>query len=492
MDVVSRIRSPGGPELSVRSGRQSRRSGIIFDFTIKSNFFLTLGACRLKKRILVLVLGLWAGLNFISCGGAAKTGPPSGLTERVLASQGVSTAVTFPGLMMINGENDTLPRVSPISAGSSPGLMVLSPGRNLVASFDASTDTVYGIDTSKESAIGSVRLPGPTISIAVPTADPAAYAAVPTATVNGFTFQGAVESMNFSTGSLLTIAIPSAQTVFSNSTGTQLLVFSADSDLVYVVLPGSASPPVDTSCLPGSLNPTVCTIVQDSRFSRPVFAIESGSTAYILNCGFQCGGTVNGQPAPPSVAIFDLASLTITQTIPVDAATMAFLSGSTLYVAGTPTIPGTLTNNLCPASQKTAATNCGMLDIVDLGSAQVTSSIAITDGFHDRMDMTSNGQLFIGSYGCSNIGNVNNPSGEVRGCLSIYHTADGSLVVPPDNGDVTGLQGFTSRYVEYVAEDGNLRVYDTTQDILLINDFVPQGSISIVGNVVDVKAIDFF
>jgi hypothetical protein len=447
----------------------------------------------LKKRILVLVVGLWAGMNFISCGGGTKTGPPSGLTERVLASQGVSTAVTFPGLVMVNGENDTLPRIASISAGSSPGLMVLSPSRNLVAAFDAGTNTVFGVDTTKEAGIGSVRLPGPTTSIAVPTADPTAFAAVPTATVNGFTFQGAVESMNFSTGSLLTIAVPSAQNVFSNSTGTQLLVFSADSDLVYVVSPGSAEPPVDTSCLSGSLNPTVCTIITDPRFSRPVFAIESGSTAYILNCGFQCGGTENGQPASASVAVFDLNSLTITQTIPVDAATTAFLNGSTLFVAGTPVDQATpASNGLCPSSQNTVATNCGILDIVDLGSAQVTSSIAITDGFHDRMDLTSNGQLFIGSYGCTNIGNVNNPSGEVRGCLSIYHTADGSLVIPPDNGDVTGLQGFTSRNIEYVAEGGELRVYDTTKDILLINDFVPQGTIDIVGHVGDVKAIDFF
>ena len=59
--------------------------------------------------------------------------------------------------------------------------------------------------------------------------------------------------------------------------------------------------------------------------------------------------------------------------------------------------------------------------------------------------MTTNGQLFIGSHDCTNIGNVNNPSGEVRGCLSIYNTANGSVIIPPDNGDVNGLQGFTTR-----------------------------------------------
>ena len=66
------------------------------------------------------------------------------------------------------------------------------------------------------------------------------------------------------------------------------------------------------------------------------------------------------------------------------------------------------------------------------------------------------------------------------------------MLIPSDNGDVTGLQGFTTRNVEYVAEGGALRVYDTTKDILLINNFLPQGTINIVGHVGDVKAIDFF
>ena len=200
-----------------------------------------------------------------------------------------------------------------------------------------------------------------------------------------------------------------------------------------------------------------------------------------MNCGLKCGGTL-----PASVAVFDMSSLSITQTIPVDAATMALLSGSILYVAGTPP-----TNNDC-AGQTTAATTCGRLDIVNLGSGTVTGTAVITDGYHHRMDLTSNGQLFIGSRGCTNIGNISNPVGEVRGCLSIYHVADGSVVIPADNGDVNGLQGFTTRNVEYVAEGGALRVYNLANDELLINNFVPQGSINIVGYVGDVKAIDFF
>jgi hypothetical protein len=445
-----------------------------------------LGARRLKKRILVVVVGLCTSLSFLSCGGSSSSQVI--LPNRVLASQGVTATLVFGSLVVVNGQNDTLPRVSPLSAGNSPGLIVVSPTRNIAATFDSSSNNVFAVNTSKQTSIGNgIHLPGSTSSISVPTADPTVYAAVPTATVNGFAFLGAVEVLNFSTNSFTTIAASNAQTLVSNSQGTQLLVFSSDSDAITVLLPGAAVPPVDTSCYTNPPN-QVCTIVQDSRLSRPVNAIVNGTTAYILNCGFACGGTLpDGSPAPASVAVFDLGSLSVTQTVTVDAATMALLSGSTLYVAGTPV------NFPCPASQKTAATNCGTLDVVDLSSMQVTSTTAITDGYHDRMDLTTNGQIFLGSRNCTNIGNVNNPTGgEVRGCLSIYNTSNGSVIFPPDNGDVTGLQGFTTRYVEYVAEGGQLRVYDTTKDILLINDFVPQGTIDIVGFVGDVKAIDFF
>ena len=71
-------------------------SVIIHDFAIKSSFFMSLGACRLKRRILVLMVGLCASLSFVSCGGSSKPkDPPSGLTERVLASQGVTRVLRF-------------------------------------------------------------------------------------------------------------------------------------------------------------------------------------------------------------------------------------------------------------------------------------------------------------------------------------------------------------------------------------------------------------
>ena len=453
---------------------------------------MLLGACRLNNRILVTAVGICLALSLSACGAYNSTtgGRSSHLQDRVLASQGVTANFNFGGLVFINGQNDTIPRATPLSAGSQPGLMAVSPSLSIVIAFDAASNGVFASNTVTETSMARVQLQGPSSSIIVPTADPVGYAAVPSATVPGFNVLGAVDVMNLNTGAITTtIGVSNAQTVISNANNTQLLVLSAtgtnsvNANAVTVLSPELAVPPVDTSCnnpsTPGNRQTNaVCTVVQG--FDQPVFAIVNGTTAYVLNCGPECGGT------QASVAVLDLNSLTVTQTIPVDAATYAVLSGTTLVVAGT-----SPTNNAC-TGQTTQATTCGRLDIVDLTSGTVTSSIVITDGYHDHMGFSNNGQLFIGSRGCTNIGNVNIPSGEVRGCLSIYNSDTGKVIVPPDNGDVFGLQSFSTRFIEYVAEDGELRVYDTTKDILLINDFVPQGTINIVGFVGGVQAIDFF
>jgi hypothetical protein len=440
----------------------------------------------LKRRMLVLVVGLWASLNLASCGSSKRTNPPSGLPNRVLVSQGVTSTSAFGSLVTVNGFNDTLTGTPPLGAGTSPGLMAISPSRNIAMAFDPVSSTVYSVNTTRESSLGSVQLPGRTFSMAVPTSDAVGYAAVPTAVVAGFPVLGAVEVLNLTGSITTTIAVSNAETVVANQNGSQLLVFSNDSDSVTVLNPADALPGVDLSCNP-PVNSAVCQIVPG--FNRPVYAVINGTTAYVMNCGFECGGSQQA-----SVETLDLNTLVAGTPVKVNGATYAFLSGTKLYVAGDGTPTGPLCASL-PNAAKTAATYCGTLDIVDLTTMQdlnFSDPIAIPDGYHDRMDMSINGQLFVGSHDCTNVGDVNSPSGEVRGCLAILNTNTGAVIIPPDNGDVNGLQSFTSREVEYVAEGGALRVYDTTTDVLLINDFVPLGTINVVGYVGDVEAIDFF
>lgn len=423
-----------------------------------------------------------ASFGLLSCGSSSPSNqPPSKQSSRIFASQSVSSLTSQPGLVVVDGDLDTLARAPHISAGTSPGYMQLSPQRSIAMVFDVASNSIDVINTQTETESGTVALPGATTSMVV-TSESIGYVAVPSAPIIGLP-SGALVALNLSNDFVsATISVPSAQTVVSNSGGSQLLVFSNDSNSVTLVSPLQ----LNTGA------PVTTTI---AGFDRPVYAVFSsdGTTAYVLNCGPQCGGTL------ASVQPLNMSTLVPGTPLPVDAATIALLNGSTLYVAGTPAA-----NNAC-SGQATAAKTCGRLDIIDLGSMTVTGRVVITDGYHDRIDLSTNNQLFIGSHTCTNIGNVNavTPAGEIRGCLSIFDTTisgNNSAIIPPDNGDVTGLQTISrpiqnnvgSQYVEYVAEGGNLRVYNTLTDSLLIDLYVETGTITVTGQVTDVKAVDFF
>ncbi len=76
-----------------------------------------------------------------------------------------------------------------------------------------------------------------------------------------------------------------------------------------------------------------------------------------------------------------------------------------MYLAGTPYATGG-GPSLSPApSSQTLAANCGLLTIFDLNSMTVTNTapIVITDGYHNRIALGANGQLFIGSRTCTEI-----------------------------------------------------------------------------------------
>jgi hypothetical protein len=331
------------------------------------------------KRFLPFILGLAALATLISCGYTGVTLPPSRQLFRVMAAQSATSASASGGLIIVSAQHDLLVGAPEVSTGASPDLLAISPTRGVLAAFDASSNIVYGVNTAKESIIGKVQLAGPTWSMVVPTSAPIGYAAVPSAAVSGYSFQGAVQGMNFSTSSLTTtMAVTNAQIVVSNADGSELLVFSNDSNSVTLLSPSLALPPVDTSCVTNPQN-NVCTIIPG--FDRPVYAIVNGNTAYVFNCGAECGGK------QASIQTLDLVTLVAGAPIPVNGATWGLISGNLLYVAGNGTPAGPLCSSL-PNAAKTAAKYCGTLDIIDLTKMtdpyynNPAKEIAVTDGYH--------------------------------------------------------------------------------------------------------------
>lgn len=432
-----------------------------------------LGSIRLQRSAIRFVGIVLAGALLLtaSCGykapSSSSSSSTSHLTDRVFVSQSVSVPSSSafpggvaPGLFIVDGSKDVQAR-SFIGTQNNAGTLVLAPNKSVTLVMSAVDNSVALVNNAGETTSGQIVLPGPAENLSISPTATFAFAPVPNAPLLGQA-PGALYVITLSTGSLAsTVPIPGARFVSQSHNGNRLLVFSENSDSVTVV----DSSNIGTSVPPSSVI---------GGFDRPVAAFFStdDSTAYVLNCGAECGGTA------ASVQKLDLGTETLSgSAIPVDAATTGLLSGNTLYVAGTPAASSA---NSC-AGQTTAATVCGRLSIVDLNAGAATASYGITDGYHDRIDLSDNGQLFVGAKRCTTI----NTSSEVRGCLSVFNTLSPGVVFPPKAGDVTGLQAIPGRNRVYVAQGGELWIYDTVTDQLVTNQ------IDLSGNVVDVKLVDF-
>jgi len=416
----------------------------------------------LKRALILLSFLLPVSLLFLSCGSSPSSSGSSGsgLKFRAFISN------VLAGVQIIDAEKDVRAPVQAISAGATPGMMVVTPNRVQTLVFSKSDNRLTLISNAGESASTQITLPGFTESFVVSPDSLTAYIAVPTAPVVAQS-PGAVEVLNLNTGAInAELDVPAVRYLALGHSGNRLLAFSDNSNSVAVISFGTG-------------NPTVTFV---GGFDRPVTAFFSGddNTAFVVNCGAECGGN------QASVRTLDLTTNTPGGTVDVPVASVAVVDGTTMYVAGTP-VPNP--EPLPCTGQTTAATSCGVLTIVDLNSMTVVNPapIVITDGYHNRMALGANGQLFVGAKTCTEIipPIPPPPDAEVRGCLSIYNTLTGAVVIPPASGDVTGIEPISNRNVVYLVQGGELQIYDTTTDKLQTTQ------IDVSGEVIDVKTVDF-
>jgi hypothetical protein len=333
------------------------------------------------------------------------------------------------------------------------------------------------VSNKQESSSGSIKLPDWTESMAISPDATVGYAAVPNAPVAGLP-SGAVEMMNLSNFTIEnTIPVTAAHYIVLSPDATHLLVFSDNSDtatLINLLNTGTTASP--NWVLNGPPIPI-------AGFSRPVWAVFSAdsNTAYVMNCGPECGATAG----TAGVAVLNVGSATVGQTLslPAGGATYGALFASTLYVAGNPPTPSP-----SPCSQSTANT-CGMLSVITItnGTLTLANAVPIPDGFHNRMAITADNQVFVGSRGCTNVNIPSSNPPTTFGCLALYNPKNPkSAVIGTDLGDATGIAVVTGRNEVYVVQNGELRIWDTTTDAPRPGQFQP----NIIGQAIDVKIID--
>jgi hypothetical protein len=399
------------------------------------------------KRLAASVPALLALLMLAACGsGNTPSAPTSNAKNRAFISNNFSGV-----LQIVDSQNDTTPMTAQTtnSAGQLvPGQPVTitvsgrltfeveSPDHATTMVYDPDSVALFFVDNASELSTGDVALAS-SAGMAVFSPDNSkVYVPEPNKSFSGLR-SGGVEVITRSVAAVTaSYNIPSARYLAVSPSGQYLLVFADNTDSLFLL----------------NLSASTVTPVEVPGFARPISAFFSSdsNTAYVLNCGPECGSS-----NPASVAAFDIPSKTITATVPVGGASVGYLNGSTLYVAGSPVPPGTTST----------------FDAVDVSNmTRITAnSVAIGDGFHTTMALATNNKLYIGANTCSNT---------TTGCLSVVdvsnNTADAAL---PPRGAITSLMSVKDRNVIYAIEGGFLHIYDTTNDQLQANQITFTGAL---------------
>jgi hypothetical protein len=228
-------------------------------------------------------------------------------------------------------------------------------------------------------------------------------------------------------------------------------------------------------------------------FDRPVKAVFSadGGTAYVLNCGPECGGTASSitpLPVAPLIYLIGQQSGALpthtalsNSTIPIPGgASNALVNSSTLYVVGQKqmtdgywggylTVVNLLTNTVVPST----------------GSVPNPASISDgTPGAMSRMLLADDNTLWIGMTQCTNGERANNHL--PYGCLTMFNTSTSKVsLLEPYIGDATGIAAVTGLHKIYTAEGGQVYIYSTVDGTAIDNQYV-----TVTGTAYDVAYVD--
>jgi hypothetical protein len=388
------------------------------------------------KRIAMLIPVVLALLTWSACGsGNPTTTPTSGAKNRAFVSNAFSG-----NLQIVDSQNDTTPftaqttnsngQVIPgqpvtIAVANSATFELESSDHSVTLVYDPTSFTIYFVTNSSETVAGNAALASSTGMAALSPDNNTVYIPEPNL-VLGAGHVGGVQVVARSTFTIsANYAVPSARYLAVSPNANYLLVFADNSDSVFLI----------------NLTASTITPVEVPGFARPVNAFFSsdGNTAYVLNCGPECGSS-----NPASVASFDIPSQTITNTVPVGGASVGLVNGTTLYVAGSPVPPGTTST----------------YDAVNISNMTrlTANSVPIGDGYHTTMALATNNKLYIGANTCNNT---------VTGCLSVVDVSTNTADPPlPPRGAITSLMSVAGRNVMYTVEGGALHIYDTTTDQL--------------------------
>ncbi|HWB33055.1 MAG TPA: hypothetical protein VG714_07780 [Acidobacteriaceae bacterium] len=336
---------------------------------------------------------------------AGRPIPPSKLAERVMIS--VSANGTVGSLQIVDAKRDirsnvedTIPSFQIGSYGSGfPSTIFNFPAELRGYVYSASDGSLTNINYSTESSAGTVgTFQTGQNSIGVPPTFTRYYGAESSA--------GILEIIDNQSGGSYGLNIPNVYRVAVNKGDTVALAMVRNSNIVYRVFKlnqnqflsaqDAIAATGSADCEP-QVQPVYCAVQVPGTFDRPanVYFSLDGTTAYVLNCGPECGGTTASitllQQGPLNTNVIPTSTTQPNPQIanvPVPGgATVALSDGKTLYIAGQQQQPDGLFE--------------GFLSTMDQASNTITNKYPISDGTHTKMLFADNNTLWIGSQYCA-------------------------------------------------------------------------------------------
>jgi hypothetical protein len=461
---------------------------------------------------------------------AGRNLPPSGLTNRVLIAIQNPNALTRGSLQFVDAYYDIRggyngkPGAFSISgfSGQLPVSIQNMPEEQLGAVYGSGDGSFTLVSYAQESASGTVTgLTGLSSSIYISRNSLYAIAANQSSHV--------VTMVNRGTAAAYSLSLPGVYRVSINPGGSMALAFVQNSNYAYYPVELTAAQTIAFSggpttwpkaaedceplngpiwCLfqaqsPDNIDATGTYYGTPLTFDRPVKAVFSpdGGTAYVLNCGPECGGSkasVSLLPVAPMIFLVGQASgllpcnsapcpnakTTAMTTISTPGgASNALVDSSTLYVVGQQ-----------PQLVDGQTLYTGNLTVVNLDNNTLVPStsaapnpVSISDGLPggpSRILLADDNTLWIAMTKCTN--GVRAATGAADGCLTMVNTTTNTVtLLEPYLGDATGIAAVSGLHKIYTAIGGQIYIYSTTDGTAMDNQYV-----TVTGTAYDVAYMD--
>ncbi len=471
----------------------------------------------MKKRSLWLntVGALAVAVAMAGCGSttyfAGRVLPPSGLLHRVLIAVQNPSAFNRGALEFVDAYYDIRYSYDFKHAGFSitgfsgalPVTIQNMPEEQLGAVYGSGDGSLTLISYAKESTSGNVSgLNGASASVFLTRNQSYVFAASQAAHT--------VTVVNRIASQTISLSLPGVYRVSVNPGGSTALAFVQNSNYIYYALQLTASQTISYAGGPGNWPkaavdcepqnaPLWCLLQAQSpdnidstgnyygaplSFDRPIKAVFSadGGTAYVLNCGPECGGSVASitpLPVAPMIFLSGISSGTLPKTgslttIPIPGGSSnALVVNSTMYVVGQQLQPdGLFTGNLT---------------VLNLSNNTAGAPTPISDGLPggvSRMLLADDNTLWIGMTKCNN--GERFAKGLPYGCLTMYNTSSNSVtMLEPYLGDLTGIADVEGLHKVYVAQGGQIYIFNTRDGSSINNQYV-----TVTGTAYDVAYMD--